>query len=222
MNFREPRMPSIEKIKEIADQNLINNQMKYDISSYFVSPLESQGYALTESDVYKKDGSKFDPERDSYEDSGLSFRTEFTQITETKILTDTRNIEDIDIIDDTSRRPLRDVINNRIRTEERWNYDVDMSTFQHPISDTEVAIIYRYPKYFEKPENRKKEFDVYVTVVTRDERTFVDTSTIRQATQAIGDILEDEIKHSYDGYDFNVQQKNYKEALAAFKEDGKE
>ena len=207
-----PRVIS-EQRKQEVNRSVLNNQLKYNLGADIASYFEDQGFIVKESGYSKPDDAEIidDPR---YSDNTLSYREVYENIAGSKINTET-NLLDNAVLKDATGQTIKQIINEIRTNQEYWQDDNDSRVIVHRISAARFAIARRVPKYVENPSQEPKQFEIFVSLVENENKTFSDSRTLEQMREeeiaAISETFQSPI-------DYSEAQEGYKRAIQEDKE----
>lgn len=202
-----------EQRKQEVNRSVLNNQLKYNLGADMASYFEAQGFVAKEGGYSKPDDTELieDPH---YGDDALSYREVYENIAGSKINTET-NLLDNAVFRDATGQTIKQIIDEIRTNQEYWQDDNDSRIIIHRISATRFAIAKRVPKYTENSNQRPKQFEIFVSIVENENKTFSDSQTLEQMREdeiaALTEIFQTPINYT-------EAQEGYKKAIQEDKE----
>lgn len=202
-----------EQRKQEVNRSVLNNQLKYNLGADMASYFEAQGFVAKESGYSKPDDATVIAEP-NYGDNALSYRVVYENIAGSKINTESNLVDNIAYVDATGQT-IKQIIDGIKANQEYWQDDNDSRVIVHRISATRFAIAKRVPKYVENASQEAKQFEIFVSLVENENKTFSDSRTLEQ-------IREEEIAALSETFqtpiDYVETQEGYKNAIQEDKE----
>jgi len=203
-----------EKRKYEIDRSLINNQMKLNLGEEMSDYFKAQGYQITHGGYTRSDNKDIIDEP-NFGDNSLSFRISYENIAGSEINTETNSIDDVAYFEEESGRSLKQIFDEIIEEGHLWEEDADNRVITHRIRPTTFVIAKRVPKYSKDATQDSKQFEIFVSIVNNNDKTYVDERTLEQ-------IREDEIAALTEVFqtpiDYEELQRNYKSSIEENKE----